>query len=264
MKSYITLFGKEIPLYGIAFYTGILLAAAVAFLLMRRRRNFPMYDLLCSAIYVMIGAIVGAKLLFIAVSLKDIIQSDIPFYYWIKGGFVFYGGLIGGAAGLWIYTKQFRMRIMDFVDIYAAVLPLGHSIGRVGCYFAGCCYGIPYDGPGAVIYHESLTMTPLETPLLPIQLIEAAGLMVLSIVLAICYLKISRRGAVAAFYVIGYSSLRFVLEFFRGDRARGIWLNVSTSQWISLALVCVLIFICIMEYRKNQNNKEDSSKTDTV
>ena len=122
------LFGKEIPVYGIMFYLGIALAATAAVLLLRSRKNIPAYDLVYSAVYAMIGAVIGSKLLFILVSLEDIIKLSLPWYTYIKGGFVFYGGFIGGVLGLFIYTKQFKMRFADFVDIYAAVLPLGHGI----------------------------------------------------------------------------------------------------------------------------------------
>lgn len=252
MSPNIYILGKEIPLYGLAFYTGILMSAVAAFLLMRKRRNFPMYDLLCSAIYTMIGALLGSKLLFLAVTLPEIIQYQLPWYSWIKGGFVFYGGLIGGIAGLFLYTKQFRFRMIDFVDIYAAVLPLGHSIGRIGCFFAGCCYGLPYNGPGAVIYHESSSNIPLGTPLFPIQLVEAALLLALFVLLAIFYVKSTHQGNVAVLYIICYSVMRFILEFFRGDSGRGKWLFLSTSQWVSIGLITALLIILALKKAKNK------------
>ena len=171
----------------------------------------------------------------------------------MQGGFVFYGGLIGGLLGLIIYVKAFKMEFFSFSDVCAAVIPLGHALGRVGCYTAGCCYGIPYDGFGAVVYTNTLGHTPLNTPLLPIQLIEALCLLVLFVVMIVLYNKIKTKGAVTGIYLVGYGILRFVLEFFRGDLERG-HLLLSTSQWISIAMViggCSLLY-CI---KKKVNNK---------
>ena len=89
-------FGREIPIYGVCFFFGIIVASFVGMFL-SKKRNFDFFDLASSGAYTLIGALLGAKLLFIAVSLKTIIENNIPFEAIIKGGFVFYGGLLGGA-----------------------------------------------------------------------------------------------------------------------------------------------------------------------
>lgn len=240
----IIIFGREIPLYGIFFYLGIAVAAAVGVLLCHKRK-FEKAELVYSAIYSLIGAFVGAKLLFILTSLQQIMEYGIPLVNVIKGGFVFYGGLIGGFLGLWIYAKQFKVNIWDYTGIYAAVLPLGHAIGRVGCFFAGCCYGIPFEG--GHIYTESVGNTPLGVPLLPIQLIESACLLLLF--LAILWLSLARpqdNRITTYCYLFAYPVLRFVLEFFRGDGERGVAV-LSTSQWISIALVFFGVVLVVRE-----------------
>ncbi|MBQ7347832.1 MAG: prolipoprotein diacylglyceryl transferase [Clostridia bacterium] len=245
MKPYITILERQIPIYGIFFYTGILIAATAA-LLICRRKKVAWYDVAYSAVYVMIGAILGAKLLFLAVSFRQIITEHIPFTAVLKGGFVFYGGLLGGVLGLLIYIKQFRMRMNELCEIYATVLPLGHAFGRVGCFFAGCCYGIPYDGRLSYTYHYSIGNTPTNTPLLPIQLIETMGLLLIFAILLIVYLKNREKadGTIVLLYLILYPILRFILEFFRGDMERGKYGWFSTSQWVSLALFCgVIIYL---------------------
>lgn len=230
------IFGREIPLYGVFFFLGILLAAGAALLLAHKKRAMPLYEVVYSAVYTMIGAILGAKLLFLAVSLPELIRESIPIIAAIKGGFVFYGGFLGGFLGLWIYTKQFKMKLLPFVCLYATVVPLGHAFGRVGCYFAGCCYGIPYDGWGAVVYHETLGRTPLEVPLFPVQLLESLLLLCLFAVLLVLYLR--DRGALCPWvYLASYGVIRFLLEFLRYDAERGRLLWLSTSQWVSVGLL---------------------------
>ena len=178
MMPYFTLFGKPIPLYGLFFYLALIISSAVA-LLICKRKSVPRFEIAYSGVYTMIGAMLGAKILFVAISLRQIIDERIPIEAIIKGGFVFYGGVIGGLIGLLIYTKQFRMSILPFLDVYAVVLPLGHAFGRIGCFFAGCCYGMPYDGPFSHTYHFSLGTTPTKIPLFPVQLLESIGLLIM-------------------------------------------------------------------------------------
>ncbi len=234
MISEIVIFGRSVPLYGIFFFIGIG-AAVLAAILICRKIKFDKWEIVYSAIYTMIGAILGAKLLFIAVSLKEIIEYDIPIINVIKGGFVFYGGLIGGFSGLFIYCKQYKLKQIEYLEIYSTVLPLGHAFGRVGCFFGGCCYGIPCDF--GVVYTKTVGMTPLGVRLLPIQLIEAALLLVLFAVQLLIMKRKKESFTNTAFYCIAYPCIRFILEFFRGDAERGSFLSISTSQWVSLAVV---------------------------
>lgn len=252
MNNVIVVFGREIPLYGLCFFAGIALAALAALPLAKKRR-FDFYDLAASAAYAMIGAIVGAKLLFIAVSWKEIAELQLSLMSIIKGGFVFYGGLLGGALGIFIYIKQYRISAEIF-DIYAAVLPLGHALGRIGCFFAGCCYGIPHDGFASVVYEYTVGLTPLGVPLLAIQLIEAAGLLLLFIVqiFVFCLSDKDKKGRTVLLYLCVYPIMRFILEFFRGDRERGVFFGLSTAQWVSvLILIATVIYILRRKIKHN-------------
>lgn len=256
MLPYIQIFGKTIPLYGLSWIVGIALAAVVAVLLCRRT-TLKQYDLVYSAVIAVIGGLIGSKLLFLVVSLPQILRENISFEAVIRGGFVFYGGLIGGMVGLWVYLHAYRLPKLPFADIYAVVLPLGHACGRVGCYFGGCCYGLPYDGPGCVVYTHSLGGTPLHTPLFPIQLVEAVCLLALFVALLVLYLRHAAVGVPTLTYIICYAVLRFVLECFRGDAARGVkWL--STSQWISLGLLGFAV-VCVMVYKKGRKSRKEKS-----
>lgn len=254
MGSFINILGREIPLYGIFFFLGIGVAAAVAAIL-HKNAGLDMFDIAGSGVYIMIGAIIGAKLLFIAVTLPQIIEMNIPFTALIKGGFVFYGGLLGGAGGLLIYVRQFKMQLSPFADLYTTVLPLGHAFGRVGCFCAGCCYGIPWKH--GHIYTSTAGTTPLGVPLLPIQLIESAALLVLFGVQIALYLCKRRTWRNTLFYFIAYPALRFVLEFFRGDTERGKIAGFSTSQLVSLLVIALLIIITsIFSSRKHKESKK--------
>lgn len=244
----INLFGKEVPLYGLLFIIGIVLAGLVALTIIKKR-NIDSFDFIYGGVMTMLGAGLGAKLLFLAVSWKDIIKYNVPLEDVIKGGFVFYGGLIGGLITLLVFTRIYKLSTVDFVDVLAVVLPFGHAFGRVGCFFAGCCYGIPYDGPFSYVYKTTAGNTPLGVPLFPVQLLEALLLVLLFVGLYITFkCKPQRKFLTTEIYVIAYSIIRFALEFLRGDKERGGFLMLSTSQWISILLVVGLIAVEIARY----------------
>ncbi len=199
----------------------------------------------------MIGAIIGSKLLFIVVSWKDIVKYNLSLEAIIKGGFVFYGGLIGGFIGLVIYTKIYKEKIYAYMDIYAVVLPIGHAVGRVGCFFAGCCYGIPCSF--GVVYTHTVGQTPLGIKLLPIQLIEAGCLVILFIVQIIIYTK-TKKGIATLTYCINYSVIRFVLEYFRGDSERGVFGIFSTSQWICIGIIVISVCALVITVKKKDKH----------
>lgn len=239
--------GRDIPLYGLLFAIGIICAALVAAVI-KKKRDIGGFDLVGSAVFTMIFALVGAKLLsfitafdyYWTVICLDNLSLLTKLTYIIGEGFVFYGGLIGGFFGLLLYIRIYKLKIFDFLDVYATVLPLGHAFGRVGCFFGGCCYGIPYDGPLAHTYHEHTITpgsdTPIEIPLFPVQLVEATCLALIFVALMFVFFKTERSKHLSVFvYAASYCVVRFVLEFFRGDKVRGVAL-LSTSQWISLAI----------------------------
>lgn len=256
-------FGREIPLYGVFFWLGIF-AAAVFAIFVCKRRSVELFDLASSAVYTLILAIVGAKLLYITVSWNDIIyfaevnklafSELLPMI--IKGGFVFYGGLIGGFLGLFIYAKQFKIDFSVLLDIYAAVLPLGHALGRVGCFFAGCCYGIHYNGPFSHIYKVPTGAAPVGISLFPVQLLESLFLLLLFGSQILLLFKLPNKKHILVYnYTFSYSIIRFVLEFFRGDTERGAVLFFSTSQWISIG-VCLTTLLLFYKNQK-YSQKED-------
>lgn len=258
MLTGIEIFGRFFPMYGVMFFIGVAVACGVAMLIVKRA-GIERYDFVYAGVFTMIGAGIGAKLLFIIVSWDAILEYGIMAA--IFGGFVFYGGLLGGIFGLWLYTHMYKLPTLRFFEVGAVVLPLGHAFGRVGCYFGGCCYGMPYDGPFAVTYTHTLGDTPLGIPLLPTQLIEATFLALLFVVQLILFIRFTKKGAenlngkCVLVYLASYSIFRFVIEFFRGDEVRGGIASISTSQWISLGLFICAVILLVRIINKKENVK---------
>ncbi len=254
MSSYFTLFGKQIPYYGLLFMGAILVGGVMA-VLHSSKRGIKKWDVVYCACFAAIGGIIGAKLLSIITSIKYIIEFKPSFVDVMSNGFVFYGGLLGGFGGLAIYCKVFKLPLLKFMDVFAICVPPCHALGRVGCFLSGCCYGIPYDGVFSIVYENPIDInTPKGIPLLPVQMIEAICLLVLFVVLEVLFFKCNKKGVVAAVYLLGYAIIRFVLEFFRGDLARGLILGISTSQIISiLVVIAVVAVILYMNIKKKGN-----------
>lgn len=266
--STIEIFGQSVSLYGVFCTLGIVAACVVGYLLAIKKQKIEFFDFTLVVLITLISAFIGAKLLFIIVSLNTIIEifKMYPFFdafnSVLKGGFVFYGGLIGGAIGLFLTLKIQKKDFFKYLNIFALVLPLGHAFGRIGCFFAGCCYGMQYDGFLSFTYTTALDpSTPLNVPLLPVQLIEAVCLFVLFISLIILYFKAPKNANLIPFiYLISYSIMRFILEFFRGDVERGLFLNLSTSQWISILLVAVAVGYLIFDLIRKKRVKTEKSE----
>lgn len=262
MCPYIDLWGLELPVYGIISIAGILVSAVVAFIL-AKKKAVDLYDLLLTACVGGLGLFIGAHLLYAVTRTGDIISAFslystfdttgdfIKYLFDIASGMVFYGGLYGGlvAGFLWIRHKKHPVGL--FADIFAVVIPLFHSFGRVGCFFAGCCYGVKWEyGIGGRVLNSGVREL---TSRFPVQLVEAFCLLVLFSVLLVLFLRNKSQGRLLIVYLASYAVLRFVLEFFRGDSIRGHLLYLSTSQWISLlTLIGVGIYLFLSRRKTSE------------
>jgi phosphatidylglycerol:prolipoprotein diacylglycerol transferase len=245
---------------GFSVYTyGVLLAAAyllgLQFALMRaRKRGLDANRVMDLGIWVIVAALVGAKALLL------IVEFDV---YWnrpgelltlLRSGGVFYGGLIAAVGvALW-YLRRHRMPMWTVTDLFAPGIALGHVIGRMGCLFAGCCFGRRTDVPWAIVFSHPAAAenvgTPLNTPLHPTQLYEAGA----ELLILVFLLLFERRGR--AFpgrtfwsYTLLYGVSRFAIEFYRGD-SRGMIGVLSTSQFVSLVIVPASIIMLVVLSRR--------------
>jgi len=227
--------------YGAFYALGILAAVALSEHLYRRKGGVPgvIVDM---ALPVVVGVFLGARALFVLVEREYYFQNPLEIFMVWKGGLVFYGGLIGGGLAFIITTRMRKLKLWHLADIVAPGVALGHALGRMGCFFAGSCYGRPTDLPWAVTYTDpnSLAADILGVPVHPTQLYSAAFLVFLSAILVFIGSRSNFRGQVMASYGIVYGTFRFFIEFLRGDPRGAVTLadiTLSTSQVVSLLLV---------------------------
>jgi phosphatidylglycerol:prolipoprotein diacylglycerol transferase len=233
---------------------GVLLAAAylVGLQLAIRRaraRGLDQTRVLDLGIYIIISALVGAKLLLLVVDFQSFAQNPRAIIDLARSGGVFYGGLVlAVVVALW-YIRRIRLPLWTTCDVFAPGIALGHVVGRMGCFFAGCCYGKPTTVPWAITFTNVQAAenvgTPLNIPLHPTQLYEAgAEALILFILLATERRGKSYPGRTFWLYMLLYAISRFIIEFYRGD-PRGAVLALSTSQFISVLLAPLAVVMLV-------------------
>lgn len=219
--------------------------------------------------WILVAALVGSRVYFILVNWGDyfgpgaLVDSPIGriprlLAIW-EGGLVFYGGFIGAVLAAWWYMRRHRMPFLAHADTLIPSVAVGHFLGRLGCFGAGCCWGgvthahLPWGArfppeslayqtfadrpdPAAYLAPDRLTTLPLH----PTQLYEAFG--ELGLFLALVLLVRPRKrfhGQVLAAWLLMYAVLRMVVEVFRGDVERGVVMGLGVGQWTSLAIFAV-------------------------
>ena len=265
MYPYVQFFGRSIGTYGLI---SILAALLCSFLFINAlKKSGVMIEMgILFFLFIIGGVIVGGHLLFGITNYRYIplLFKKAELSVWLAraqyifGGSVFYGGLLGGLGCGYLGVKILRQDAKLYADLMTPIVPLFHAFARVGCFFAGCCYGIPCEF-GFTAHGNNLVPPVNDVSRFPVQLLEAALNLVLAGVLYLL-LRHSRkapwlRGNLLKIYFVLYGIIRFCDEFLRGDVNRGIWGIFSTSQWISIAAVCVsgtLLVISIIHEKKQR------------
>jgi phosphatidylglycerol:prolipoprotein diacylglycerol transferase len=239
---------------------GVLLAAAyllgLQLALMRaRRRGMDPQRVMDLGIWIIVSALVGAKLLLLVVDFRQFTTNPRELFGLLRSGGVFYGGLIAGVTvALW-YIRRHRLPLWTTTDVFAPGIALGHVVGRLGCLMAGCCFGRPTSAPWAITFRDPAAAanvgTPLGVPLHPTQLYEAgAETLILAALFALERRGRPFPGRTFWTYVLLYGVSRFAIEFYRGDN-RGVVFNVlSTSQFVSLIVVPLAIVMLVLLGRR--------------
>ena len=240
MYPEINLFGLHIQTYGVLVLIGFV---AALFTVKLRAKNAGLKtDIFYLSVWALVGGFAVAKVLYwITVFGRMVtaignIGGSITFGEFFKdyilSGFVFYGGLIGGAAAVIWYLHDERQKVSDFVNVVMPAIPLGQAFGRIGCFFAGCCYG------DVCITADTV---------LPVQLVESAANFAIFGIMLLVLNKKQKRPLGLALYLIMYSVVRFILEYFREDPIRGNVGTLSTSQFIGIFLFVLGVLLLIFE-----------------
>lgn len=238
------------PTYGLLVATGVLVGLWISVRNSQKQGINPdhAWNL---GIYVVLGGIIGAKVLYIINDWSSYVANPSAIFSWntLQAGGVFSGGLIGGLGVAAWYIRKHKMPVLTTCDAFAPGLALGHAIGRVGCFAAGCCWGKETTHFWGVTFTNQLAHdlvgTPLGHALEPTQLFESAVELANFFVLGWMLKRKKFEGQVFSAYLILYGTARFFLEFLRDDPGRGeVFGNLMTgTQLISIVLVLTGGFI---------------------
>jgi phosphatidylglycerol:prolipoprotein diacylglycerol transferase len=247
--------------HGLTIYSyGVLLAASyllgLQFALVRaRRRGLDGQRVMDLGIWIIVSALVGAKLLLFIVDFKQFTSNPRDLLGLARSGGVFYGGLIAAVTVALIYLRRHRLPLWTTTDVFAPGIALGHVVGRMGCLLAGCCFGKPTSMPWAITFTDPAAAanvgTPRGVPLHPTQLYEAGAELLILVFLLVW----ERRGhgfpgRTFWSYMLLYGVSRFVIEFYRGDSRGMVFDALSTSQFVSVILVPLAIVMLFLLSRR--------------
>jgi phosphatidylglycerol:prolipoprotein diacylglycerol transferase len=228
--------------YGVLVATGFLLGLGFA-VRQAKKEGIPSYKIVDLGFYILLSAIIGSRLFFIFINTSHYIKNPLDIFKLWEGGLVFYGGILFAVPTVIWYAKKNGLALWSMADVFAPSIAIGHSIGRIGCFFAGCCYGKPAEGlPWAVTFTNPQSLAQIGIPLHPTQLYESAGEFINFLLLITLSRHKSFDGQLFLTYVLFYSGLRFIVEFFRGDIGRGfITYNISLSQGLSVLMFLIAL-----------------------
>jgi len=285
-----TIFGQTLHTYGVmialGFLSGLYLAsrkAAVSGIEPKRIGDI--------AFPVLIASLIGARVLYIITNIDHYeqlckVNNDCfaALRLW-EGGLVFFGGLILAIIVGSYYIKKFKLNLFALLDVLAIGAPIGHAFGRLGCFFAGCCYGYETDtAPGiefpknSIPFNDQVKANIIDKTwehshaVHSTQLYESFLVIIIFAILWIFFNRKRFHGQIVLMYLMFYSVARFILEFFRADEERkhlfkidipafndflglpkGIPTLLSTSQFISIIMIIGAIGIWIYKIKKLKN-----------
>lgn len=245
---------------GIAIYSyGFLIAlgavAGITYMVVRGKKEVGLtFDQANSLfLYIFLAAFVGGK---VFLFLEDAsYYLDHPKKLLTGKGFVFYGSFLFAIPTMfWFFRKQ-KLPTYAMLDIMAVTTCLVHMFGRLGCFMAGCCYGLPTDSIFGVTFTDpACDAKPLGTPIHPTQLYESFYIFLVMLVLLFLRGRRKFYGQLFLTYLLLYAIGRYGLEFFRGDLQRGFIIKdyLSHSQFIALLMVAAVAYVYTRWSKRNR------------
>jgi len=236
--------------YSVYLTTGCLLGIGWA---MRAARLWELEYKLApiTGIIAIVSGVIGARALYVSLYPQEFSGDLLRIFYIWQGGLVFSGAIIFGSLAGLLYLRSKQQPILDWLDCFAPGIALGQAVGRLGCFFAGCCYGKPADLPWAVTFKNTSSLAPLFQPLHPTQLYHSLGGLVTFLILVVAGNHIKTEGRITGLFLILFSAFRFIIEFFRADY-RGELGPLSMTQFITLVFFAIGIYLLSI-YKKRSS-----------
>ncbi len=247
----------EVKWYGIMIALAVLLLIAWMIWQVRRGAKLTYDEVLTGALVAIPSAVVFSRLLHV-IDRWDY-YSQFPDQIVGFEGLTIYGAIIGGALGIWIYSRFSKFRFGYVMDTVTPVVPLAQALGRVGCLLNGCCYGAETDAFCGVVYTNPDTAAPIGIAVHPTQAYEILFLLVVSAVIFKIKGKLKVEGSLFLIYISLYALWRFAIGFLR--EGTDFLFGLQQAQAVSLAVLIIVVPIFI--YRIIQARRQAALDVDS-
>ncbi len=261
MYPTILIFGRTVGLYSCCAVVGLLISCTVI-CIFGKKHGILIDDIILMTVYAAIGLLLGGHFLYGLLSVRTWFREILmiarqPLRKTLIalangfGGSVFYGGLFGAEIAVICFTKKYTYNQKNLMrDLFAIGVPLFHCFGRIGCFLGGCCYGIE-SRFGVIVKRNPFVPELCGVRRFPVALAESFANLLLFLILMILFFRKGSDGKMFWRYGMGYSVIRFTTEFLRGDVIRGLWMGLSTSQWISIVFEIISVIMYFYKVKKS-------------
>ena len=223
-----------------------------------RKQGYNQQKILDLAFYGLIAAIIGSRVFYIVLNFNYYLKNPLEAVMIWRGGLVFYGGFIFAFFTCYFYLKKQKMPFLKTCDILAPGLALGEAFGRIGCFFAGCCYGTSSNLPWAVIFNHPQSLAKIGVPLHPTQLYASfKALVVFAILMSFRRFK-KGDGQIIWLYSLFYALGRLIIEPFRGDE-RGLMIFGTFTLTQAIALIFAPLALYMVIYLGREKTSSPNS-----
>ena len=205
---------------------------------------------------VIVSGIIGSRVVYVLMNISYYRYQPAEIFKIWQGGLVFSGAIIGVVLAATWYAKHHKLPLWKLCDMWAPAAAIGQSIGRIGCFMAGCCYGKPTDLKWGVVFTDPKSLAPLNVPLHPTQIYSFFSGLIIFLILLLIYSKKKFEGQVVLWFLILHSTARLFIERLRGDD-RGMLLgsNMTTTQFVAiLILVASVVTLFVLKSKANKRS----------
>ena len=255
----LTIGSFSIHTYGVCIALGALLGITLISY-DAKKQGYDQQKILDLAFYLLIAAIIGSRIFYVALNLRFYLDHPLEIVMIWRGGLVFYGGFLSAFAVCFFYLKKHNLPFLKTYDLLMPGLVIGECIGRIGCFFAGCCYGKLTDLPWAITFTHPHSLAKLGVPLHPTQLYSSLKALIIFFILISFRRYKKTAGQLTGLYILLYAIGRLIIEPLRGDERGSLILgSITLTQAIAVSLIPVAIFMIYYLGKKGASHSKKRS-----